>query len=1159
MKLKNLYSKSIDRHINSAVVVSLQDEETVRTEISEYVFTEELIDNLYRFLNDMITKRNTKTSVWISGYYGSGKSHFIKYVYYCLNKETTDLAFDHFIDNADLADPFSDATPSNIKILKNKISDYEIDTIIFNIDAVSGQKNEREKITKIFLNQFNDFRGYNPTNIGLALLLEKHLDEIGAFENFKTAIQSKYKKDWKNAATTLISLKQSDVLAIAQKYDSSIDIESLKAKLKNPDDITIKDTLIPEFKDFLSQKPDNYRLVFMLDEVSQYIGSNTNLLLSLQTIVEEVSAECDNKIWLACTAQQTLDQIVQNTEISGEDFGKILGRFETRISLQSQDAAYITQKRILEKNSEGTRELTNFYTANKDTIENQYVFNHELYTSYNTKDEFLLAYPFLPYQFRLIADVFDSFSNINYVVKEVKDNERSVLGITHSLAKQKSNEEIGYFIPFDAFLNDLFKTNLTHHAQGVIGRAIGLDAIKSDPFAQRVVNVLFMVANLSDTKRITFPANLDNLTLLLMDQPDVNKLELQNKIDKVLDVLIKNSIISREDDNYRFYKEDEIEVANLVQSQQVIGEERVTVLSDIILENILSVNKRISFGNNNFNLSLAIDDKEIFKGGEFNVLISAFDNTSVADKALRTNKNDLVVCINDWFFRDDSLKNEIQLYTKTKKYIRLNSDSATGTRKKTIEMFGEKNRIRKNELIDSIRNKFSETPFISGTQIISPADISGKEPRQRFNTVLERHLSEIYKKNKLAKPYTNEELKRKAMSSRQTNVDKSLSPAEDIINSFIDNTGMQTTVDDVIKHFLKPPFGWKDTSTLGLLLELGIKHKRQFEWRSEAIDFNAFVDYALKTNERSAIIIREIKNIDKTLVNDVMQSYGQIFNEHLAEQPDPFSLYEDIKKKLKLKETKFASYKEDYYGVTPFGKHFHDMGTILKEWLDIREPKILFEKIIEQENECKSLNDACKDVIEFIEHQYSNYKVIYDYMRKNSSNIASLELSEKEKADTLKDYLAKEDKPGDRFPQMKRIYEEIRTSLKDKSNNLQKEARSAYADIFDELDKKASELKVTDVSGFYDKQAILNAIDRESNLTQLQLRNANAPTFKTDVIEQLIKASQKDTGAKKEVERFDIKATHIESEEQLDVHLNWLRGELMKRLKENKIILLVKE
>src|SRR5690606_5844112 len=151
------------------------------------------------------------------------------------------------------------------------------------------------------------------------------------------------------------------------------------------------------------------------------------------------------KVWIVCTAQQDLSNLIDNTDSKTEDFGKILGRFETMISLQSQDAAFITKKRVLDKSSDGIGVLNEYYKENKGAIENQFVFDHDLYENYGNREDFTLTYPFIPYQFRLISDVFESFSNVGYVGEEVKNTERGILGITHYTANLCKSNDVGYF------------------------------------------------------------------------------------------------------------------------------------------------------------------------------------------------------------------------------------------------------------------------------------------------------------------------------------------------------------------------------------------------------------------------------------------------------------------------------------------------------------------------------------------------------------------------------------------------------------------------------------------------------------------------------------------------------------------------------------------
>src|SRR5690554_581981 len=415
MKIQELYDRDIARRINPAVVVSEMEEYFINQEIDEYVFTQGITKNIYKFLNAVANKKEGKTGVWISGYYGSGKSHFIKYLFYCLNERFREKAFQNFKDSVKNIDPLDEPNIGLVTNLQNKLNNLSIAEIIFNIDAVSDNNGEKDRITRVLLNQLNAFRGYNDSNIALALYLEKPLDKKGKFDEFKKEIKAVLKEDWDGNQIDFVEMYLNEVIDIAKKFDPLLDKESLRSGILNQNkDFTIK-FLIEELKDFLLTKDENYKLLFLIDEVSQYIGSNTSLLLNLQTIIEEIGSQIGTQVWIVCTAQQDLSNLIDNTDSKTEDFGKILGRFETMISLESQDAAFITKKRVLDKNSNGIGSLNDFYKDNKGAIENQFVFDHDLYENYGDRNDFTLTYPFIPYQFRLISDVFESFSNVGYV------------------------------------------------------------------------------------------------------------------------------------------------------------------------------------------------------------------------------------------------------------------------------------------------------------------------------------------------------------------------------------------------------------------------------------------------------------------------------------------------------------------------------------------------------------------------------------------------------------------------------------------------------------------------------------------------------------------------------------------------------------------------
>ncbi|MEO8785427.1 MAG: hypothetical protein ABI378_00020, partial [Chitinophagaceae bacterium] len=280
MLIKDIFENPISRAINPAVVVGDEDSATVAAEIKEYVFTKEIAENLYKLLFAIVEKSTGKTGIWINGYYGSGKSHFLKYAHYCMAPAYREAALNHFenaVAKLDLS--FSDATPSNVRALRLKIASAEIENILFNVEAVSGDS-KTDRLTRIFLNQLNKHRGFNATDIPLARLLEKELDRAGQFAEFKKRLKAQ-NFDWEAQATTISRLWIDKVLEVAAGLMPGLSSDVLRTALKNPEtyQVSINDTLIPELKEYIAGKGSGYRLVFLVDEISQYIGRNKDILL----------------------------------------------------------------------------------------------------------------------------------------------------------------------------------------------------------------------------------------------------------------------------------------------------------------------------------------------------------------------------------------------------------------------------------------------------------------------------------------------------------------------------------------------------------------------------------------------------------------------------------------------------------------------------------------------------------------------------------------------------------------------------------------------------------------------------------------------------------------------------------------------------------------
>lgn len=1167
MKLNEIFARDIYRDINPAVVVSAKDPKTIEAEIKEYVFTPEIIEKLFTIIDTIINKKSGKSGIWINGYYGSGKSHFIKFVHYLMNRETSADAFEALEngvnDNYDNTKPNTNdkITISNLRLLKKKITDTQCDDIMFNVEDETDDGSQ-ERLTRIFLNMFNKFRGYNSNDIPLAILLEKTIDEKGKFAEFKKLIESELGFNWDTDAAKVASFSLDSVLDIAKKVCPDIDIVSLHSKLSNPESykVGINAVLIPELKEYLKGKDKDYRLLFLVDEVSQYVGSNKEILLNFQNIIERISEDCNNQVWIACTAQQTLDEVsfgadgVQDVQ---EEFGKILGRFDTRISLQSNDASYITQRRVLDKNSNGVAELSKIYTANKDYIENQFKISHDLYKGYKNEGEFLFGYPFVPYQFKLIAHVFEAFQQLKFVIKEVKDNERSVLGITHFTAKQHANDEVGGFIPFDGFYNQQFHTNLTNRGAKAIENGLELPYVKSNPFAARVVKVLFMISNLLENRRQTFPSTVDNLTVLLMDKLDQNKMQLQKEITDVLTKLIEGSIIREEKGSYFFFNEDEMDVQNIIKNQIIGLDDRLTAFDDFFRP-IIKLQPKVAFGQNDFKISYNIESKEFLRGGDINLVVLLTDKTPIIQKMLDVGSKDLVICINEWYNNDAALRHDFEWYCKTNKYLLNGSGSASGERAKTNENFKIRNRQLSEDIIRVIERKFIESRFIAQNAILEADQINGISPSDRVKNLIEYHLGNIYRFHKLSDGYARNQIELKnAAASTQTEMPH-LTPAEQSVNDFITSNNNQITITDLIKQYGDAPFGWRFEAVLEVALKLVKKKKREFKYKgAPRYPIVDFINKAVSTAERMSCEIVTGEDIDQVLLDDVVSTYKFVFNENIATTSDGNEMFETLSNVLSTKMRCMQPFESDYFGKYPFGGSFQKSIHQLTTWTTIRDPKRLFQDFIGSKDFAKELFDIEKGIEDFINNNFKDYATLSSFCENNKENFKEFSVDNQDKAKIVTDFLLLED-PRKDFRHAKKAHEELSQALKDLTAELKKEVKLTYSFIFDELEQEAIKLNVS-ISVFDSRDTVLNAIDANNSIALLKNKKLSAANFKSDQLEKIIAAipvPPGGSGATSASYHITKGVSTISNEAEMDTFLKKVKDDMLKLLNANKTIIL---
>ena len=363
MLLNQTFAKDVQPPIEG--VIKADDAAHLSTEVDEYVLTNEAAKGL-ELLLEAYTNYTNANGVWISGFFGSGKSHLLKMLAHLLG----DVEGQDF-DRSQVSESFrSKATGSFLPALLTKAERIAAKSLLFNIDqkATLITKDQADALLKVFVKVFDESRGYYG-NQGHVARFERDLDTRGQYEAFKEAFEQIAKIPWSQGREQSALEGASIDRAFAEINGQATD--GIIKQYQQSYAVSIED-FADEVKVWLDQQPDGFRLNFYVDEVGQFIGSNTHLMLNLQTIAESLNTKCGGRAWVFVTSQEDMDKVVgDRTKQQGNDFSKIQARFKTRVHLTSADVEEVIRKRLLEKNDDGAaalREIYAFESANFKTL-----------------------------------------------------------------------------------------------------------------------------------------------------------------------------------------------------------------------------------------------------------------------------------------------------------------------------------------------------------------------------------------------------------------------------------------------------------------------------------------------------------------------------------------------------------------------------------------------------------------------------------------------------------------------------------------------------------------------------------------------------------------------------------------------------------------------
>ena len=761
MKIENLFERDIFRPINGVVKADQLDESSVWQELDEFVITKELDQHVRKFISwfleavdqqDKSAAASGKMGIWVSGFFGSGKSHFLKVLSYLLHNQAhthaghTKKAVEFFESKVTDAMLFGD--------IKRAVA-ADTDVVLFNIDSKADHRTGRDLILRVFLRVLNELQGYSGDHPHIAHL-ERYLAAKGLLQAFHFAYRKYTGLDWLKERDAYQFNRDDVVKALGETLGQS---QSAAEKwIDGAEDnfsLTIEN-FCKWVKEYLDSKGPQHRLAFLVDEVGQFIGTDSHLMLNLQTITEQLGTTCQRRAWVIVTSQEDMDTVLGDmTKTKRQDFSKIQGRFFAPLSLSSANVDEVIQSRLLAKLPNVNGELEAVFKQKGDILKNQLTFTNcgMTFKRISSAEEFAKNYPFVPYQFQLLQKIFEAIRKAGATGMHLARGERSMLDAFQSAAKSVSSKETGVLVPLYEFYPSI-ESFLDTAVKKTIDQAESNPSL--EPFDIRLLQVLFLIRYVDEMK-----GNTDNLVTLCLDEIDGDRLALRRSVEASLARLEKETLISRSGDNYFFLTNEERDINKEIKAVDLSGGEDAKLLGDIVSDDVLKGQRKHRFATNkvDFEFNRRCDDYLVGnqKDGALTVhvitpLADDYDAYEKAKCILDSSADGGVVLVR--LPNDEGLGRELRTYVQTEKYLsRKNDGTQSESVKRILRECGEGNHQRRVRLTVLLAEMMRGANYYAAGQ---PLTLKSSHPQVMVDEALEYLIKNTFTKMSYLKRLTPE-------------------------------------------------------------------------------------------------------------------------------------------------------------------------------------------------------------------------------------------------------------------------------------------------------------------------------------------------------------------------------------------------------------------
>jgi hypothetical protein len=869
--IQGLFAKPVDRPIDG--VIKADDERHLQVELDEYVVTREVSKGLGAF-TDAYLHNPTANGVWISGFFGSGKSHLLKMLSLMLDSDKR--VGEHSSRPVEILLP--KVEDEIIRADLKKAAGIPARSLLFNIDqkfdGIGGT--HEAPILEVFMKVLNELQGYYG-NQGYVAQFEHDLNKRGQFEAFKQTYQRVNGRSWTHDRDALATVtKRSFAKAYAEQFGGSED-DAAKVVSDAKDSYRLSiEGFAGRVKEYIGSQPPGFRLNFFVDEAGQFIGQERSRLLNLQTVVESLATATDGRATVFITSQADLEGILGQVKFEqADDLSKIQGRFKTKLTLASADVQEVIQRRLLAKTPDEPEQLINIYEQERENFSTLFRFSDGSIQLKGWSDcqSFCGLYPFHPYQLSLFQQAIQSLATHSiFEGRNMAVGERSMLSVFQEVAKAIKELPVGRLASFDQLYDgirdviraDKQQTMVT--AQNQVG-----------PLELRILKALFLLKWVPQ-----FKSTARNIAILLIQAPNFDIRAHEQAVKDALINLESQSYLQRSGEIYEFLTDKEKDVEQEIKRVEVSDSVVVKTLHGVVFDDVLRSNKiRFEDNGNDYPFAQKIDDG-LIKGKDTDVMVNLVtpEHPNYGNEAILHSRNmggsELMAILP----AKERLLDQIRSHLKTDLYIRQNSGGEDETLNAILAVRSRQNSARRQEITQIADDVLRTAVLVVNGQTLS---VGEGDPKNRFSKAYQELIRSAFPKLKMIRGNFSEATVAQVVKEQDDLLEGSaiqLSEAEQEVLVDVERQqklGERLSAEDLVRKFEARPYGWSNWATLTFIARLYRLGK--LELREKEMLSSVEVIEALTNSRRlGGVSVRKQEQFDTSTVNALKRFHQELFN-----------------------------------------------------------------------------------------------------------------------------------------------------------------------------------------------------------------------------------------------------------------------------------------